>query len=210
MHFENVQLPSTVIADLYRHSLVVLEDVQPENKISKVEEAGVMIAAATPKAATPNIPAIAAVTADAVPAGVKSQSTAQGLKYLGGFQKQIAIVLTEHFHPHIAEEDLDFLSKLLTACKLSMNDVAIINVVNNSVAPETWQALPVKVMLMFDVDPAAIGLPFVRPNFEIQEWAGAAYMSGPELNQFRNGNEQEIKLLKSKLWVSLQKIFLGK
>jgi len=221
MHFENVQLPSSVIADLYKHSLVVLEDDEIPNHRQQENILATPITkeiAPTPPPITvtekahapqpmapsqPEVPAHPPVSNVHIP-------TSQPIKYLGGFQKQISIVVTEHFHPHIAEEDLEFISKLLTACKLSMNDVAIINVVNNPQANQLWNLMPAKVMLMFDVDPGSIGLAFRRPNFDVQLWAEAQFMVAPALEKFRIGNDADLKELKTKLWMSLQKIFLGK
>ncbi len=186
MYFENVQLPSPVIAELYKQSLVVLQDFKPisPNSISDAETA---------------VAPVAIAAASVMP-----------FKYLGGYEKQITILLAEHFNPYIGEDDLEFLSKMLAACKLSLSDVAIINVVTNPQSNQLWQLMPPKVMLMFDVDPGTVGLPFRRPHFEVQAWSGAVFMNAPELSTFRLGNDADVKMLKTKLWLCLQKIFLGK
>jgi hypothetical protein len=186
MYFENVQLPSPVIAELYKQSLVVLQDFKP---------------------ITTN--GIADADTNASPVAIAGGSEI-AFKYLGGYEKQITILVAEHFNPHIGEEDLEFLSKMLAACKLSLSDVAIINVVTNPQSNQLWQQMPPKVMLMFDVDPGTVGLPFRRPHFEVQEWSGAVFMNAPELSTFRIGNDADVKMLKTKLWLCLQKIFLGK
>jgi hypothetical protein len=186
MYFENVQLPSPVIAELYKQSLVVLQDFKP---------------------ITTN--GIADADTNASPVAIAGGSEI-AFKYLGGYEKQITILVAEHFNPHIGEEDLEFLSKMLAACKLSLSDVAIINVVTNPQSNQLWQQMPPKVMLMFDVDPGTVGLPFRRPHFEVQEWSGAVFMNAPELSTFRTGNDADVKMLKTKLWLCLQKIFLSK
>ncbi len=186
MYFENVQLPSTVIAELYKQSLVVLQDFKPNTTNDNAN-----------------------TETSASPVSVADYSI-MPFKYLGGFEKKIAILVTEHFNAHIGDEDLEFLTKMLSACKLLLSDVAIINVVSNPKANQLWQLMPPKVMLMFDVDPGTVGLPFRRPHFEVQQWSGAVFMNAPELSIFRTGNENDIKLLKTKLWLCLQKIFLGK
>ncbi|MES2776445.1 MAG: hypothetical protein V4722_19870 [Bacteroidota bacterium] len=221
MHFEKVQLPSTVVAELYKQSLVVLEDVQPVGK--NVVDRGLpptaeILPIEPQKIETAPVPAKKedVITAPATMGPVtenddpgKKETGIAPIKYLGGFGKQVAIVVTEHFHPHIADEDLAFLSKMLAACKLSMNDVAIINVVSNPQSAQLWQLMPAKVMLMFDVDPGSLGLPFRRPHFEVQEWSGSSFLVAPELSTFRIGAEPDVKMLKTKLWLCLQKIFLG-
>jgi hypothetical protein len=221
MYFENVQLPATAIAELYKQSLVVLEDVHPIAQNHPVIEALAMpephILPVIKEAGVPKPMGKAFETGEKIaveamlPQATQAEATtpAMPFKFLGGYGKEIAIVVSEHFHPHIADEDLDFLSKLLAACKLSINDVAIINIVSNPQSAQLWQLMPAKVMLMFDVDPGTLGLPFRRPHFEVQDWSGATFMTAPELEKFRVGNDQEIKMLKTKLWLCLQKIFLA-
>ena len=221
MHFENVQLPSSVIAELYKQSLVVLEDVQPVNKNERVNTRIVLPEPLVLKVAKEEID-YAKEENESMPWPIATQTLPETLnpgdnktvtapfKYLGGFEKQVAIVVAEHYHPNIGDEDLAFLSKLLTACKLSLKDVAIINVVSNPNADQLWQLMPPAVMLMFDVDPGTVGLPFRRPHFEVQKWAGARFMNAPDLEKFRIGDEFEVKMLKTKLWLCLQNIFLEK
>ena len=221
MQFENVLLPFSVIAELYKHTLVVLDDdhLASPNSAKTFEPVLEKEAFPTPPpiivmekdhAPKPLVPTHADVPAHEVNTSQLHVPTTQPIKFLGGFQKEISIVVAEHFHPHIAEEDLEFISKLLTACKLSMNDVAIINVVNNPQSNQLWNLMPSKVMLMFDVDPGTLGLAFRRPHFDVQLWSEAQFMQAPALEKFRIGNDADLKILKSKLWVSLQKIFLGK
>ncbi|MEO7311923.1 MAG: hypothetical protein ABIX01_16075 [Chitinophagaceae bacterium] len=222
MHFENVQLPATVIAELYKQTLVVLEDIQPAHKNATVTNKATITGPPVFPKLKEAVPPVTAVidTAPAAPIAPvsplpqaekkESITVTAPFKFLGGYDKQVAIVVSEHFHPHIADEDLDFLTKLLKACNLSMNDVAIINVVNNPQSSQLWQLMPSKVMLMFDVDPGTLGLPFRRPHFEVQGWSGSTFMTAPELEKFRLGSDQEIKMLKTKLWLCLQKIFFGK
>ena len=208
MEFKNVRLPASVIADLYKQSLVIIDDQQPITTAwaAAIETAAKPTAVAEPPAVFPSAPPIAKPAVIPEP-----QSTDETpFKYLGGFQKQVSIVVSEHFNPHISQEDLDFLSKLLMACKLSLNDVAIINIASNPQATQLWKRMPAKAMLLFDVDPGEIGLSFRRPHFEVQEWAESKFMCGPSLESFRLGDDASLKILKGKLWVSLQKIFLGK
>jgi len=218
MHFENVQLPSAVIAGLYKETLVMLQDVQPTDtkKVGVLPAKEVLNPAKAPLVNIPlenevnlSTPATALATSVSVIVnGVENPPFS--FKYLGGFTKQIAIVVADHFNPHIGDDDLAFLTKLLAACNLSLSDVAIINVVNNPQASQLWQLMPAKALLMFGVDPGSLGLAFRRPHFEVQEWAGSMFLTAPDIEKFRIGAEQDIKLLKTKLWLSLQKIFLGK
>ena len=46
---------------------------------------------------------------------------------LGGYDKRILILVNESGHAYLSDEDLNFLTGILTACKLSMADVGILN-----------------------------------------------------------------------------------
>lgn len=48
-------------------------------------------------------------------------------KFLGDFGRKILILVTVPQHAYVSDEDLKFLTGILTACKLSMADVGVIN-----------------------------------------------------------------------------------
>ncbi len=210
MSFENVQLSSSVIADLYRQSLVVLDDVQPNpkktaKKRNAAEPGGLAVVADKmvldePEKILLPIPVIP------VPEEVKPF-----IKYMGEFNQGVSIVIAEPGHEHILPEDLEFLEKMMAACKLTVADMAIINVVTNQpAAKQLWQLMPAKVVLMFDVTTSAIGIPFYQPDFKVQHWDNAQFLNAPSLAAFRGRDTPELKGLKRKLWEALQKIFLEK
>lgn len=139
---------------------------------------------------------------------INNQTDGIKLKYLGGFSKKISIVVAEHFQPHISDGDLAFLGKLLQACHLSLNDVAIINVVSNlSLSIKLWQLMPSEKMIIFDVEPGSIGLPFFSPNFQVQPWNDCLFLTAPSLQDLQEGTPEKLLLLKRKLWDSLKKMF---
>jgi len=57
-------------------------------------------------------------------------------------------------------------------------------------------------VLMFDVTPVDMGLPVFFPSFQLQNYSGITYLSGPELQQL-----EADKLLKSKLWLCLKQFY---
>lgn len=129
------------------------------------------------------------------------------IQYLGMFEKSISVIVADHLHPYINEEDLAFLNKILIACKLSMKDVAIINVLSNPLSEQLWKLMPAQIMLLFDVHPQHIGLSLTCSHFEVQSWEKAQFITAPSIEKFRLANSQE---LKNKLWTGLQKIFFKK
>lgn len=187
-----MRLSPSAIADLYRTSLVVLDDGQPTAPVA-------------PPAAEKREPPAPEVPLAPVPAPKPA------IHYTGGFQKKISIVIDEPANAAIAPADLEMLQKLMTACKLTTEDFAIINVaVNQPAAQQLWQLMPARVVLLFGVEYNHVGIPFIRPPFQIQQWDSAQFMSAPPLSAFQGADTPELKALKRELWNGLQKIFLGK
>ena len=65
---------------------------------------------------------------------VSASSTSKNLEYLGKNGKQILLLLKEPQHKYVEENDLAFLSKILSAVNLTLADVAIVNCHENSAA----------------------------------------------------------------------------
>jgi hypothetical protein len=181
MSFENTRLPGFVIADLYKNTLIHdPEAVAPIEKAEKVEKRPV----AAEKAAPP-----------------------PGYRYLGSNGRNISILVDFSNEPFLPDMHLQFLTKMLDACKLNLGDVAILNVSTTPVEIERLKnQLQPKYVLLFGVDTGSIKLPFQFPSFKEQEYAGSRYLFVPRLDEL-NVDTEEGKLLKSKLWVCLRKLF---
>ncbi len=52
--------------------------------------------------------------------------------HLGNYQKQILIFVSNEQHPFLADPEMDLLTAILNACKLSFNDVALCNCFKNN------------------------------------------------------------------------------
>ncbi|WP_207492667.1 hypothetical protein [Aridibaculum aurantiacum] len=182
MSFENIQLPEFLLADLYKDCLVELE----------------------------NIEVSPATTVTAAPVEVaKQEAVAEktALKYLGENKRNVAILVKSSDAAFVTESDLQFLTNVLKACQLNLADIAI---VNTDQQPVQYNALlselKPKHVILFDVEPAAIKLPFAFPDFQPQSHGDIQFLKAPALNNI-NLPSQDAKVLKTKLWISLQKIF---
>jgi hypothetical protein len=135
-------------------------------------------------------------------------SEAAGYKILGNNKQHIAIIVNCPQDVFVPEADLQFLTKMLTACKLNMADVAIVNhaVVPVMIEPLKQQLQP-KYVLLFGVEPNAVQLPISFPAFKEQPYAGSTYLFTPSLNQLNQEND-EAKQQKRKLWDCLKRMFL--
>ena len=125
-------------------------------------------------------------------------------KYLGENKKKTLVVVRNAEAVHIPDKQLSFLTKLLAACNLNLADVAIFNFKdhNSSEFNEILNFFNPKVVLLFDVDPGVFGLPMIFPQFQVQGYKDAVFVSSPSLEVI-----EPDKSLKGKLWVCLKKIF---
>ena len=196
MSFDTIRLSPSAIADLYRQSLVVLDDVQEIPPKTKP---------------LPTAPAAIKTAVSAQPENATLPVPKPVIRYTGSFQKKISIVINNPIQAEMPAAEMEMLQKLMTACKLVPDDFAIINTAfNQPAAQELWQLMPASVMLLFSVDYGQVGIPFTRAYFQVEQWNNAWLMSAPPLSAFLGPDTLELKALKRELWNGLQKIFLGK
>ncbi len=125
------------------------------------------------------------------------------LKYLGNNQKNIIVIVSHQSVPFLPDEELNFLTTVLAACKLSIADIGIIN--NYNVEQADLQSIinsEARNVLLFGVEPLSIGLPINFPAFQLQPFNNRTYLHTPALFQIESD-----KGLKSRLWTSLKTLF---
>ncbi len=125
-------------------------------------------------------------------------------KYLGDYKKKILFVVHHENAVHIPDEQLSFLTTILTACKLSLADIAILNLANAPfvIYKNVQDEFKSNVMILLGITPRKFEMPLSFPEFQVQPFNNCTFLSAPTIEQMEND-----KLLKSKLWVSLKKIF---
>ena len=117
-------------------------------------------------------------------------------------KKNLVIVSHQHFS-FLPDEEINFLTNVLAACKLSIEDVAIVN--NYKIDQTHLQNIihsEAKNILLFGVQPFSIGLPINFPQFQLQQFNKRTYLHAPSLSQIENDKE-----LKTKLWNALKTLF---
>jgi len=128
-------------------------------------------------------------------------------KFLGKNQRHIVMIVDFPHDVFLPEEHLKFISKMLEACKLNLGHVAILNRAASAVdINRLKKELQPEFLLLFGIEPVSIQLPLSFPHFKDQEYAGCNYLFTPPLNEL-NQDTDEGKLLKSKLWLCLKKMF---
>jgi len=127
--------------------------------------------------------------------------------FLGNNQKKITILVSDKGAVFVNDQALQFLSAILTACKLNLGDVAIVNLANHQLSYtiiKEW--LMPKHMILFDIEPTLIQMPFKLPFYQVQAYDQCSLLFAPSLNTMM-GDSREAKLEKSKLWLSLKNMF---
>ena len=179
MSLNNISLSAHLIADLYQHSLV--GDT----------------ASAVPQ------PASVAPATKAAPEEKAGQEKAP-TPFLGKNGKQILIVVDKSNIPFLPDDELEFLTKILTACQLSLADVAIVN----------WNRLPLPdanalatefgagAVILFDIAPALFGLSSASPMYSVLHQENRRFAVAPALGEIEKSREA-----KQQLWMALKQLF---
>ena len=172
MNLNQIQLPASVVAGLYKNSLVESLPNSPGETLAFSIK--------------------------------KSDKSVNKWKYLGENKKNILVVVNYDDTVYLPDQELSFLTSMLNACKLNLADVAIVN--NNNYEEINYKELVAqfssKIIFLFGIDPVSFGLPVSFPHFQLQPFANATFLFSPSLKDV-----EEDKLLKSKLWVSLKRLF---
>lgn len=128
----------------------------------------------------------------------------KGFSFLGQNNSGIAILVSVNDAVHLSDPDLNFLSGILSACKLNLADVAIINLYNhpNLTKENLDKELKLEKVLLYGISADKIGLPFAIPDFQVQAYDKKKYLLSPSLSDLQQNQE-----LKTRLWKSLQVLF---
>ncbi len=126
------------------------------------------------------------------------------IDFLGGNEKKIIFLANDSQSKFLADVQMKFLYDLLTACRLTMADIAFVNFFQNKTI--TYRELILqfdpKKILLFGVSANELDLPFAIPFFQIQNFQEQIYLISPPLGELQTNKE-----LKKQLWECLQKIF---
>ncbi|MHA4847137.1 hypothetical protein ACX0G7_23425 [Flavitalea antarctica] len=216
MSFKDVILPDFVIADLFAGSITTVSAAKTGVSPTKTEvttaidgstatiggsnnttEGSVTRTRVSP-ANTPDLPSATATT---------QPSPDEVYRYLGKNQKKVSIIARYKDDPYIPEEHLQFLIKILSACKLNLGDVAILNDASGGVSmAKLKKQLNPAFVLLFGVEPAEIGLPLNFPPLRPQLFEACYFLNIPAIDSLLPDTETA-KGLKKQLWDCLKKMF---
>ncbi|HYK45555.1 MAG TPA: hypothetical protein VEV83_10335 [Parafilimonas sp.] len=138
---------------------------------------------------------------------VQPNITASKNNFLGKYEKKIIIAVNDSQNLYLDDESLQFLTGILSACKLNLAHIALINFHHE---PTTFAQLKKQMqpeyLLMFGVTPVQIELPFIMPDYKVQSFDNCFFLTAPALPAL-NQNSEQSKKEKGKLWNSLKKMF---
>jgi len=134
----------------------------------------------------------------------RTVETPTTLPMLGKNGRKISWVVNESGNAILPAAPLRFLQDVMQACRLTMDDVSILNVSHLPSATYTnWNAhLQSDTIILLGPTPAEVGVPLNFPQFQIQSHNKIRFLAAPALEELEND-----KLLKSKLWVCLKTLF---
>jgi hypothetical protein len=204
---EKIQLPDFVIANLYTDQLVLGVDVQTNQikTVTNIEVELKTVAPVPPPTVEKTISKPLAVAKPKTDESIISDTEKQW--YLGNNGKNITVVIHETGVAYINDKHLQFLSNILNACKLNLGDISLVNHANHPFSyAELKQKLQPKFVLVFALETKDIKLPFTIPNYQVQSHDNCKFLFASSLTKM-DGDAQEAKIEKSKLWMSLKNMF---
>src|SRR5437763_825201 len=127
MSLNHIKLNHQLLTDLYQDSLVETNTSNTNNtltsNINNVNKANAAINNNTDEIDT----GIANYSTGLTNTTKKSVKARPLLKYLGNNKRNILIIVNNDSVPFLEESEVAFLTNILSACRLSMADVAILN-----------------------------------------------------------------------------------
>lgn len=141
----------------------------------------------------------------------KSYSTLKPLEQgsiavLGKNLNRVIILVANKEAAFLPDEELNFLLGILSACKLNMDDVGIVNLAKNETLSYTQiiNDLKAEKLLLFGVKPDDIQLPLSFPQYQLQRYKEQLYLAAPALSNLQDNKDEKLKL-----WNCLKQIFLS-
>lgn len=126
------------------------------------------------------------------------------INILGNNRSNVVILIENSETVYLPDDQLNFLLGILSACKLTMEDVALININKNKAINYKSIALELKAekIILFGVSPDQIDLPLEFPFYQIQQYDKQTYVTAAKLPDI-----EKDKAEKTKLWNCLKQVF---
>ena len=191
---QNIKLPDFLITDWYKSHLI-------ETEVPTVAKPVV-------SNNTPIVPVVPAVTVQAtIPAVTALHEPVEVAWYTGENKKHVTIIINQDSTTVISTEWSTFLTSVLSACKLTLNDVVIVNTHKKTINySQIITQFKSQYLIVFDVAPSLIGIPAAIPNYDIRVNDNCSFVFSESISLMLN-NTADAKQVKMRLWTSLKKLF---
>lgn len=189
MQDQNTILPASVLVSLYKDSLVLPETEKKTDLISK------------------DIAEIAAAPETASPAEQKNIKSKGPLKHLGDHHKKITVIVNDPHSVYLNETDFILLTSILNACKLTIADIALVNIGNQDTSlHQILETLPSNLVMCFDIKSVDLKIKLPDVLYKINELGETRIFFSKGLSSMQ-GTGLAAKQEKGTLWILLKKIF---
>jgi hypothetical protein len=149
----------------------------------------------------------------AAPANVDKKETTEvttptvPIKFLGEHQKKILVLVQDPNAVHLNERAFDLLTSILNACKLTIADIALINLANKNFSlHQILSQVPSEFVLIFDINPTQLKIKLPTKLYT-PILLGTTHLLFSNNLSTMQGIDTDSKIEKTKLWTALKLIF---
>ena len=130
------------------------------------------------------------------------------VKILGNFSRKILIIVRYPSEVHLPEEQLNFLTNILQACKLSLDEVGILNIAQHAglTYSRIVSELAPSCQIWLGITSPALEAPFRLEELELETINHTLFISSPPLEAMTQQSDAA-KAIKGRLWLNLKKMF---
>ena len=139
---------------------------------------------------------------------VQSNASAMPVKppvpFLGKNEKNILIVVSKKEAPYLPDDELAFLTNVLSACQLGLSDVAIVNwqKLEHHTPKDIFNQFITKKVILLDVEPSVLGLTGKLQPYTVINDDFCQFVVAPSLTDIEKSIEA-----KKQLWNALKHLF---
>lgn len=126
------------------------------------------------------------------------------LTHLGIYHKNILVIVNQDGVEYLDDGDKKFLIDILGACKLTLDDLALVNYNGNPGLSyqQIQKVFKPEIILCLGIGPETLKFPLEFPQYQVQRYNQQVYLHTPSLKMLA-----EDKNAKRQLWECLKKIF---
>ncbi|MEK0422383.1 MAG: hypothetical protein RLZ95_293 [Bacteroidota bacterium] len=183
-------LPASVLVSLYKDTLVLPESEKKAEKNQNKEE----LVSSTPSNIAPiELP--------------KVKKSTGPLKHLGDHHKKILVIVNDPNSVYLNETDFILLTSILNACKLTIADIALVNIGNQETSlHQILETLPSTLIMCFDIASADLKIKLPNTLYKVNALGDTRLFFSKALSTMQ-GTGAEAKIEKGTLWILLKQLF---